>query len=52
MTVTFWDSQVALEESAARAAHLREEATETAGATIGSVDSYELAFDVEPAGGG
>jgi heme-degrading monooxygenase HmoA len=47
MTVTFWDSEEALEASAARASHLREEATETAGATIGSVDSFELAFDVE-----
>ena len=48
MTVTLWDSEQALAASASRAAHLREEATETAGATIGSVDSYELAFDVEP----
>jgi heme-degrading monooxygenase HmoA len=47
VTVTLWDSEEALEASAARAAHLREEASETAEATIGSVDSYELAFDVE-----
>ena len=48
LTVTLWKSADALEASASRAAHLREEATETADATIGSVDSYELAFDVEP----
>jgi heme-degrading monooxygenase HmoA len=47
MTVTLWDSQEALDASASRAAHLREEASETAGATIRSVGSYELAFDVE-----
>jgi heme-degrading monooxygenase HmoA len=46
MTVTLWDSEEALEDSAARAAHLREEASETAGATIGSVDSYEVALRV------
>jgi heme-degrading monooxygenase HmoA len=48
MTVTLWDSEGARDASAARAAHLREEATETAGATIGSVDGYELAFEIEP----
>jgi heme-degrading monooxygenase HmoA len=47
MTVTLWDSKEALDASASRAAHLREEATEVAGATIGSVGSYELALDVE-----
>jgi heme-degrading monooxygenase HmoA len=47
MTVTLWDSEEALDASAARAAHLREEASETAGATIGSVSSYELALDVD-----
>jgi heme-degrading monooxygenase HmoA len=47
LTVTLWDSEEALEASASRAAHLREEASEAAEATIGSVDSYELAFDVE-----
>ena len=48
LTMTLWDSAQALDASATRAAHLREEATETAGAAIGSVDSYELAVDVEP----
>jgi heme-degrading monooxygenase HmoA len=47
MTVTLWESEAALDASASRAAHLREEATETAGATIGSVGSYELALEVE-----
>ena len=50
MTVTLWDSEEALEDSAARAAHLREEASETAGATIGSVDSYEVALQVAAGG--
>jgi heme-degrading monooxygenase HmoA len=44
--VALWDSKDALDASASRAAHLREEASETAGATIGSVDTYEVAFDV------
>jgi heme-degrading monooxygenase HmoA len=46
MIVALWDSEEALDASAARAAHLREEASETAGATIGSVVSYQVAFDV------
>ena len=29
-----------------RAAHLREEASEAAAATVGSADSYEVAFEV------
>ena len=47
VTVTLWDSQEALGASASRAAHLRDEASETAGATIGSVDSYEVALDLQ-----
>jgi heme-degrading monooxygenase HmoA len=47
MTVTLWDSPEALEASASRAAHLREEATENAGATIGSVESFDVAVDLE-----
>lgn len=46
-TVTLWDSEQALDASAERAAHLREEATETAGATVGSVDAYELALEID-----
>jgi heme-degrading monooxygenase HmoA len=52
VTVTLWDSEEALDASASRAAQLREEARETAAATIGSVDSYEVAFDVERAAEG
>ncbi len=52
MTVTLWESEAALDASASRAAHLREEATETAAATIGSVDSYEVALEVEGGPGG
>jgi heme-degrading monooxygenase HmoA len=52
MTVTLWDSEQALEDSAARAAHLRDEASETAGATIGSVDNYEVALHVAARAGG
>jgi heme-degrading monooxygenase HmoA len=50
MIVTLWDSEEALDASASRAAHLREEAAETAGATVGSVDSYEVARAID--GGG
>jgi heme-degrading monooxygenase HmoA len=50
MIVSLWDSEEALDASASRAAHLREEAAETAGATIGSVESYELARTID--GGG
>jgi heme-degrading monooxygenase HmoA len=52
LTVTLWESEEALDASASRAAHLRDEASEGAKATIGSVDSYELAFDVEPSAEG
>jgi hypothetical protein len=45
--VALWRSDDALDASASRAAHLREEASEAAGATIGSVDSYEVALEVE-----
>jgi heme-degrading monooxygenase HmoA len=46
MIVALWDSAEALEASASRAAHLREEASETAAATVGLVDSYEVALEV------
>jgi heme-degrading monooxygenase HmoA len=46
MIVALWDSAEALDASASRAAHLREEASEAAAAMVGSVDSYEVAFDV------
>ena len=47
MIVSLWDSEEALDASASRAAHLRKEAAETAGATIGSVESYELARTID-----
>ena len=50
MIVSLWDSDEALDASASRAAHLREKAAETAGATIGSVENYELARTID--GGG
>jgi heme-degrading monooxygenase HmoA len=46
MIVALWDSAEALDATASRAAHLREEASEAAAATVGSVDSYEVAFEV------
>ena len=46
MIVALWDSAEALDATASRAAHLREEASEVAAATVGSVDSYEVAFEV------
>jgi heme-degrading monooxygenase HmoA len=52
VTVTLWSSEDALDASASRAARLREEATETAGATIGPVDTYEVALVVEDASRG
>jgi heme-degrading monooxygenase HmoA len=46
MIVALWNSADALDASASRAAHLREEASETAAATVGLVDSYEVALEV------
>jgi heme-degrading monooxygenase HmoA len=46
MIVALWDSAEALDATASRAAHLRREASAAAAATVGSVDSYEVAFDV------
>jgi heme-degrading monooxygenase HmoA len=51
MTLTLWDTEDALQASAERAAHVRAEASETAGATIGSVDDYELALEIDVGGG-
>jgi heme-degrading monooxygenase HmoA len=52
MIVTLWDSEQALRASASRAAHLREEAAETAGATIRWVESYEVAQSIDGGGAG
>jgi heme-degrading monooxygenase HmoA len=50
MTVALWDSEDAHDASASRAARLREEATESAGGTIVSVDSYDVAVDIDRGG--
>ena len=52
MIVALWESAEALDASASRAAHLREEASEAAAATVRTVDSYEVAFDVAGDAGG
>ena len=44
MSITMWDSQDALDASAEAANRLREDATQPSGATINSVDSYEVAI--------
>jgi heme-degrading monooxygenase HmoA len=46
VSITFWSSESALQESAARADQMREEATGPSGASIDSVDSYEVAITV------
>jgi heme-degrading monooxygenase HmoA len=47
MIVSLWDSEEALTASASRAAHLRDEAAETAGATVAWVESYEVARSID-----
>jgi heme-degrading monooxygenase HmoA len=51
MIVALWDSAEALDASASRAAHLREEASEAAAARVGSVNSYEVALEVAAGAG-
>src|SRR4051794_17729911 len=46
ITLTMWDSEQARAASAERAAHLREEASETAGTTAGAARDYEVALEV------
>ena len=50
IVVALWESEEALAGSAERAAHLRQEASEAAGGSIGSVASYEVALDVAAGG--
>ena len=45
-TVTLWESEEALDESAQAANELRRAATEPSGASVESVDSYEVALTV------
>ena len=47
MTVTVWESQVAMDASADWASKAREHATHDSGAAVESVDSYEVALTAE-----
>jgi heme-degrading monooxygenase HmoA len=42
ISITIWESEDALGESSSRADELRKGAAESAGGTIGSVESYEI----------
>ncbi len=44
MSVTLWESEAAMKESAERANRMREEATQPSGAAIQSVEGYEVAI--------
>jgi heme-degrading monooxygenase HmoA len=44
MSITLWESEEALNASVERASQMREEATDQAGASIQSVDHYEVAL--------
>jgi heme-degrading monooxygenase HmoA len=46
LTITLWDSEEALETSARQAQQLRARATQPSGATIDSVQQYEVALTV------
>jgi heme-degrading monooxygenase HmoA len=46
MSITLWESEEALQASAARADELRAEAVKPAGAGIQSVESYEVAIQL------
>jgi heme-degrading monooxygenase HmoA len=46
MSITMWESREALEVSAEAANRLRQDATEPSGATIKSVETYEVAITV------
>ena len=46
LTVTLWESEQALEASTGQANRLREQATQPSGATIDSVQHYEVAITV------
>jgi heme-degrading monooxygenase HmoA len=47
ISITLWDSEEALEASVQRANELREEASSSAGASIASVDHYEVALEID-----
>ena len=46
ISITFWESEDALNASVERANQMREEATDQAGASIESVDHYEVALTI------
>ncbi len=46
LTITLWDDEKALEASAERARQLRTRATQPSGATVESVQQYEVALTV------
>ena len=46
MSITLWESEDALEASVERANQMREEASDQAGASIESVDHYEVGLTV------
>ena len=46
LTITLWNDEQALEASAEQARQLRAQATEPSGATIDSVQQYEVALTV------
>jgi heme-degrading monooxygenase HmoA len=50
ITVTLWDDQDALDASAAAAHEMRTRATVPADASVESVENYEVAKEVRPAG--
>ena len=47
MSITMWESEDALNESVERANQMREQATDQAGASIESVEHYEVALTIE-----
>ncbi len=49
ISITIWESEDALNASAARADELRKGATEPSGSTIESVESYEIVLKVKAA---
>jgi len=46
MSITFWESEDALKASVERANQMREKATDQAGASIQSVEHFEVALTV------
>jgi len=46
LTITLWETEQALEDSAERARQLRTQATQPSGAKVESVDQYDVALTV------